>query len=158
MRCKILIAMLLWSVLAAAEQPQHMQQPNEQPSPQHPANWARLKVWTNEYPLSKKRSIFKDAELHRALLSLLGDSDYKRMMKDFELAIPIQVIGGYLVIQGSVYRSFPFQEVFILLGLNDASIRVAFIANNAVEWHSTSQNVETTLPGCILFQIYAALD
>jgi len=99
----------------------------EQPVAPHPQNLERLKTWANEYPISKKGNIFNDQDAHQALLDLLGDANYKRLIEDFALADPINVIRGHIFLQGMTDHSNPRRETaMVALRLSDGEAHVAF--------------------------------
>lgn len=99
----------------------------EQPPAPHLQNLQRLKTWANEYPISKKGSIFNDQDVHHALLDLLGDANYKRLIEDFALADPIDIIRGHIFLQGMTGHSNPRRETaMVALRLNDGKAHIAF--------------------------------
>ena len=98
---KMWLPILLIGMFAYSQQP-----PAKRPYAYHSNNWERLKSWAGEYPMPPvgfgpgKGNIFKDPDVARALLKLLGKSNYKRLMSDFQALAPIDVVQGYLVIEG----------------------------------------------------------
>ncbi|HEY6350664.1 MAG TPA: hypothetical protein VI636_14770 [Candidatus Angelobacter sp.] len=146
---KVLSLILLLNLLALG---QGLQSTGQVPGqPVH--NWSRLKAWANEFPVWKRLKTFKDPELHGALRQLLGPNNYKRLTEDFGRVVRTEVIGGYLVLRGFTDKSSDRDEsAFIIIGLNDGSLRVAFIKKNEVMWRPLPAGQEPGLPDCILYQ------
>ncbi len=88
--------------------------------------YAHLKKWANEYPLDyttkPKTNFFALPEIRRPLLRLLGTQNLRRMMKDFGMVTPINLIGGYLILEGVTSNRTPATEVenvIVAVNIND---------------------------------------
>jgi len=65
------------------------------------ARYSYLKKWANEYPLdytTKPKTNFFDLPEIRKRLFKLGRRNLRRLMKDFGMVIPANLIDGYLIL------------------------------------------------------------
>lgn len=158
MLCKMLIPIFLSTFLAAQQSPVRTQR-----SAHHPRNWERLKRWANEYPATpvgcgtRKVNIFKDPEVHRVLLNLLGRSNYKRLMEDFQREALIDVIDGNIVLEGWTNPHLTEREEFalVIFRISNGQTNVVFSANGQIEWYPANQG-EPELPKCIHDRVIGA--
>jgi hypothetical protein len=88
--------------------------------------YGHLKKWANEYPLDytakPKTNFFALPEIRRPLLKLLGTQNFKRLMKDFGMVTPINLIDGYLILEGVTSNRTPENEVenvIVAVNMND---------------------------------------
>lgn len=119
-------------------------------SAQRKGKFDHLKSWANgsSTRLEGKREIsfFMLPEIRRPLLKLLGRERLTRLRATFELESPIEIISGYLVLEGwqrptapPGYKNFaePYQHAVVAVGLNDGSIHVGIRNHGKQEWYST---------------------
>jgi hypothetical protein len=94
-----------------------------------------LKKWANETPIDyttkPKINFFTLPEIHQPLLKLLGTQNLRRLMKDFGMVVPINLIDGYLVLEGvTSNRTLEDKEenVIVAVNINDkaGTIMVVF--------------------------------
>jgi hypothetical protein len=114
----------------------------------------RLKRWAGEYPLSNTGDIFDDPEVRQALLEVLGNADYGRLLEDFgvEAQNPISIIRGYLFFQGSPDDSIGRPELaYVAIRLIDGKAHVAFYSNQEFELYPMT--VDSGLPRCLVEEI-----
>ena len=112
-------------------------------------NLSHLKVWANEYPsLSKKRSIFAVPEVRRPLLRLLGRDGFAKLTSTFSTQAPIDVIEGFLVLEGWKPASYPAERALIAIDLNNGDFYVCLITGDVPRWVSTKERI--VLPDCIV--------
>ena len=97
--------------------------------------FSHLKKWANEYPLDNttkpKADFFALPEIRRSLLKLLGVQNLKRLIKDFGMVTPINLIDGYLILEGVTSNRTPDDEVenaIVAVNINDkpGTIMVVF--------------------------------
>jgi hypothetical protein len=88
--------------------------------------YRHLKKWANEYPLDytakPKINFFALPEIHQPLLKLIGPKNLKRLMKDFGMVTPINLIDGYLILEGVTSNRTPDNEVenaIVAVNIND---------------------------------------
>lgn len=110
-----------------------------------------LKSWANEYPIDNaskpRRNFFQLREIRDPLLKLLGKQGFDRLMNSFGLVQPIDLISGYLVMEGAAnLHVSPVEEHAVLaVRLSDGTMHVAFARDGKVEWFST-RGKHTELP------------
>ncbi len=110
-----------------------------------------LKSWANEYPIDNaskpRRNFFQLREIREPLLKLLGKQGFDRLMNSFGLVQPIDLISGYLVLEGAAnLHVSPVEEHAVLaVRLSDGTMHVAFARDGKVEWFS-SRGKHTELP------------
>jgi hypothetical protein len=124
------------------------------PAGPHPHNLQRLKRWAGEYPLSNTGDVFDDPEVRQALLDVLGNADYGRLLEDFgvEVQNPISMIRGYLFFQGSPDDSIGRSELaYVAIRLIDGKAHVAFYSNQEFELYPMT--VDNGLPRCLVEEI-----
>lgn len=131
------------------------QQAKGRKPPARSHTWEHLTVWANEHPVSAERNIFSDPELHQALMNLLGNDDYKRLMDNFKRAWPADVIEGYLVLHGANDNFTSSEHVFVIiwLGIADSHVKVVFKTQYGEDWRPTSQYDRPNVQPCILRMI-----
>lgn len=85
-------------------------------------------------------------EIRRPLSKLLGRRRFTRLRATFEIEKPIEIISGYLVLEGwqrptapPGYKNFaePYQHAVVAVGLDDSSIHVGSLNGGRQEWYST---------------------
>jgi hypothetical protein len=88
--------------------------------------YSHLKKWANEYPLDyttrPKINFFALPEIRRPLLKLLGTQNFNRLLKDYGMVFPINLIDGYLTIEGVTSNRTPENEaenVIVAVNIND---------------------------------------
>lgn len=88
--------------------------------------YSHLKKWANEYPLDyttkPKTNFFALPEIRQPLLKLLGTQNFRRLMKDFGMVTPVNLIDGYLILEGVTSNRTPENEVentIVAVNLND---------------------------------------
>jgi hypothetical protein len=88
--------------------------------------YSHLKKWANEYPLDyttkPKTNFFELPEIRQPLLKLLGTQNFRRLIKDFGMVTPINLIDGYLIIEGVTSNRTPENEtenVIVAVNIND---------------------------------------
>jgi hypothetical protein len=102
-----------------------------------------LKSWANEYPIDNAskphRNFFQLREIREPLLKLLGKPGFDRLMESFGLVQPIDLISGYLVLEGAAnLHVSPVEEHAVLaVRLSDGTMHVAFARDGKVEWFSS---------------------
>ena len=114
------------------------------------SKYGHLKTWANEYPLKlwtkPKVNFFALPEIRQPLLNILGTQNFQRLMADLGQVTPINVIDGYLIIQGNSepHKTPPEEqeEVTVAVSLNDreGSIYVIFSGrgqSGRAEYHCT---------------------
>ena len=149
MYCKMLLSILLMAVFCQAQQPAT----HPHPKVHRFHNWERLKSWAGDYPMPPvgfgpgKGNIFKDPEVHRALLKLLGKSNYKRLMSDFQALAPIDVVQGYLVIEGlpNPRLTGRTESTLVIFRLINREVYVIFNpdifdSSSHLEWYPASES------------------
>ncbi|HEY6350663.1 MAG TPA: hypothetical protein VI636_14765 [Candidatus Angelobacter sp.] len=145
MHVKIAIVIVLLSASALGQRPHHRSRVAQ---PSYPL--AHLKTWANEYPVSAKRNIFKDAALRRALLRLLGEDDYQQLVNDFRHSTPVEIIDGYFVMHSVPDISNPNDEIaFVVFWMYDDTVLVAFKSQYGVDWLPVPEYGEPTVPECV---------
>ncbi|MDX6443125.1 MAG: hypothetical protein QOH71_199 [Blastocatellia bacterium] len=86
--------------------------------------FSHLKKWANEYPLDytakPKINFFALPEIRQPLLKLLGTQNFRRLIKDLGMVTPINLIDGYLIIEGVTSNRTPENEnVIVAVNIND---------------------------------------
>jgi hypothetical protein len=88
--------------------------------------YSHLKKWANEYPLDytakPKINFFALPEIRQPLVKLLGTQNFKRLMKDFGMVTPMNLIDGYLIIEGVTSNRTPDNEIenaIVAVNIND---------------------------------------
>jgi len=88
--------------------------------------YGHLKKWANEYPLDDttkpKTNFFALPEIRQPLLKLLGSQNFRRLMKDFGMVTPINLIDGHLILEGVTSNRTPESEVenaIVAVNIND---------------------------------------
>lgn len=70
---------------------------------------AHLREWEGRYPIDNatkpSKNFFKLPDIQLHLIWLLGATNYKRLLSDFEKNTPIRFIDGFLVMSGSASKS-----------------------------------------------------
>ena len=146
MHVKTVIMIVLFSTFAFGQPPHH----RLQRIAGHLSSLEHLKTWADEYPVSGKRNIFKDPALHRALLNLLGDADYQRLIEDFSHSAPIEIIDGYFVMHSVVDTSNPRQEIaFVAFWMYYDVVFVAFKSQFGAEWRIPKNEIRD-MPMCVM--------
>ncbi|HEY6250755.1 MAG TPA: hypothetical protein VI685_12410 [Candidatus Angelobacter sp.] len=145
MHLKIVVLIVLSSVFALGQRPYYPSRVHG-----HLSSLAHLKTWANEYPVSAKRNIFKDAALHRALLHLLGKVGYQRLVEDFQHSAPVEIIDGYFVMHSVPDISNPNQETaFVVFWMYYDTVLVAFKSEFGVDWRPVPEYGQPTVPECV---------
>lgn len=117
---------------------------------QRKGQFDHLKTWANEsssrFQGKREVSFFMLPEIRRPLTKLLGGRRFTRLRATFELENPIEIISGYLVLEGwqrqtapPGYKNFaePYQHAVVAVGLDDGSIHVGIRNEGRQEWYST---------------------
>lgn len=117
---------------------------------QRKGQFDHLKTWANEsssrFQGRREVSFFMLPEIRRPLTKLLGRRRFTRLRATFELENPIEIISGYLVLEGwqrqtapPGYKNFaePYQHAVVAVGLDDSSIHVGILNGGRQEWYST---------------------
>lgn len=128
--------------------------------------YRHLKTWANEYPLDyttkPKTNFFALPEIRQRLLKLLGTQNFKRLMKDFGMVSPINLIDGYLILEGVTSNRTQENEVenaIVAVNINDkhGTIMVIFsgIGNRfgQVEYFCTNGKTCSGLPNEVRLKI-----
>jgi hypothetical protein len=98
---------------------------------------SRLKTWANESPIDytsrPRRNIFADPGVRRALLKVETAAEFDRMVKQIDLVVPVDLVGGYLLISG--HSRADDEDYLIALRLSDGSAHVRRTSAGAAgEW------------------------
>lgn len=117
---------------------------------QRKGKFDHLKTWANEtstrFQGKREISFFMLPEIRQPLLKLLGRQRFTRLRATFELESPIEIISGYLVLEGwqrhtapPGYKNFaePYQHAVVAVGLDNGSIHVGIRNHGKQEWYST---------------------
>ncbi len=97
--------------------------------------YKHLEKWANKYPLDyttkPETNFFALPEIRRSLSKLLGSRNFKRLLKDSGLLTPINLVDGYLIIEGVPSNRAPVDEienVIVAVNTNDraGTIMVVF--------------------------------
>ncbi len=77
--------------------------------------YSHLKKWANEYPVDyttkPKTNFFGLPEIRQRLFKLLGRRNLSRLMKDFGMVTPVNLIDGYLILEGVTSNRTPESEI-----------------------------------------------
>jgi hypothetical protein len=102
-----------------------------------------LKKWANEYPIDNnsrpRKNFFELREIREPLLKLLGKQGFERLINSFGLVEPIDVIRGYLVLEGAAnLHVSPVEEhALVAVKLFDGTMHVAFAREGKIQWFSS---------------------
>jgi hypothetical protein len=88
--------------------------------------YGHLKRWANEYPIDyttkPKTNFFDLPEIRQRLFNLLGRRNVRRLMKDFGMVTPSNLIEGYLILEGVTSNRTPESEIenaIVAVNIND---------------------------------------
>lgn len=108
-----------------------------------------LDTWVGKTPLipgSKPRQgIYTSPELRPRLIALLGRKYYRRLVYDYYVMSPMEIVDGYLIAEMCKQHACPSSASFMAVNLTHGDIHVAFWRSGYVEWFHT-RGKATDLP------------
>lgn len=100
-----------------------------------------LRSWVGKPPVSvpgePRRNIYKTPKLQRNLLKLLGGRDYNRLLNNYHVMGPVELVGDYLIVDRCERHNCDESSSFMAVNIATGDVHVAFYKLGKVEWFHT---------------------
>jgi len=112
-----------------------------------------LSDWIGKTPLvpnvTPRQGVYTSPEIRPTLIALLGQKYYRRLVNDYYVMAPIELIDGYLVAQMCRQHFCSQDASFMAVNLTSGDIHVAFWHSGTIEWFHTT-GMAKDLPNNVL--------